>query len=226
MQIVLTPDLSLGFGHKIIWGALALIFYNCSMENLGLIAIIQKTGDEPLSFNNEEIGIKLLDFWRWSASDLVSNATRGRFAEFIVASALGIDTTIVRDEWSAYDLESKEGVKIEVKSAAYIQSWNQKRHSAIRFSIKATRNWNAAKGLYENEIKRQADIYVFCLLKHIEQHTLNPLDISQWDFYVCPSTLLNITPGNAKGISLKRLKKIAEPIAYNLINATIVNIKT
>jgi hypothetical protein len=50
-----------------------------------------------------------------TASDLVSNSTRGVLAEFIVARALGLDTG-VRTEWQAFDLETASGKKIEVKS--------------------------------------------------------------------------------------------------------------
>ena len=57
--------------------------------------------------------LTLLDFWSWSASDLVSNATRGRLAEFIVANALGVESGI-REEWAAYDLATATGIKIEV----------------------------------------------------------------------------------------------------------------
>ena len=51
-----------------------------------------KTGNEPLTIQGEALNSTLLDFWRWSVSDLVSNATRGIFAEFLVAKALGINT--------------------------------------------------------------------------------------------------------------------------------------
>lgn len=62
-------------------------------------------------------------FWRWSASDLVSNTMRGVLAEYIVALAMGIDTEEgVRREWDAYGLVLGDGTKVEVKSAAYIQS--------------------------------------------------------------------------------------------------------
>ncbi|MBK9250286.1 MAG: hypothetical protein IPM69_19795 [Ignavibacteria bacterium] len=63
-----------------------------------------KTGNEQLFDNSKQLGFSLFDFWRWSVSDILSNATRGRFAEFIVATATGIDMTAVRDEWGAYDL--------------------------------------------------------------------------------------------------------------------------
>jgi hypothetical protein len=48
---------------------------------------------------------------------------RGVLAEYIVALAMGIDTEEgVRREWDAYGLVLGDGTKVEVKSAAYIQS--------------------------------------------------------------------------------------------------------
>ncbi len=114
------------------------------MTSLDKIVTEPKTGEERLICNNQSTEVKLIDFWRWSVSDIVSNATRGRFAEFIVATALNIDLNVVRDEWSAYDLISPEGIKIEVKSASYLQSWFQRNFSLISFSIKAARYWDSA----------------------------------------------------------------------------------
>lgn len=91
-------------------------------------------GGHPLAAN-------LLDFWRWSASDLVSNATRGILAEFIVAQALGLETG-VRAEWDAYDLVTSAGLNVEVKSSAYLQSWFHKELSAISFGIRPTFAWS------------------------------------------------------------------------------------
>lgn len=106
------------------------------MSSLDKLTASLKTGEEPLRFNGAPTSFKLIDFWKWSVSNILSNATRGRFAEFIVASATNIDTTQVRDEWAAYDLVTAEAIKIEVKSAAYIQSWFQKSLSKISFIIK------------------------------------------------------------------------------------------
>src|SRR5512143_1909861 len=101
-----------------------------------------KTGEEQITLHGKSIGFSLVDFWKWSVSDLVSNVTRGRLAEFIVASSLGIDLKIARDEWQAYDLITADGKKLEVKSAAYVQSWFQKRLSSIIFTTRATRHWD------------------------------------------------------------------------------------
>lgn len=99
-----------------------------------------KIGNEVLSDNGVSMKYTLLDFWRWSVSDILSNATRGRFAEFIVGTAVGMNPEKLRDEWDAYDLITENGIKIEVKSAAYIQCWNQKSFSTISLSIKPARN--------------------------------------------------------------------------------------
>ena len=84
----------------------------------------KKTGQEALLFNNENLPINILSFWQWSNSELLGNALRGIFAEFIIASAIDILDSL-REEWDAYDLVTKNGLKIEIKSSSYLQSWRQ-----------------------------------------------------------------------------------------------------
>jgi hypothetical protein len=168
------------------------------------IKVTRKTGSERLNNNGKEISVQLVDFWRWSASDLLSNATRGVFAEFIVASALGLVDN-VRSEWDSYDLKTSKGQRIEVKSAAYLQSWSQKELSKISFSIRPSRKWNSNIGELENISERQADIYVFCLLNHQEQKTIDPMNLSQWRFFVISVDVLNEQCAGQKSISLAKL---------------------
>lgn len=63
-----------------------------SMTGLNRLHVIPKSGEELFHLDDQVLGWNLLSFWRWSTSDLVSNATRGRLAEFIVTQALGIPT--------------------------------------------------------------------------------------------------------------------------------------
>ncbi|MEI3453818.1 MAG: hypothetical protein V8Q91_10525 [Bilophila wadsworthia] len=111
----------------------------------------------------------LQDFWAWAFSDLVSNTERGKLAEYLVAKAMGCGTQISQT-WESYDLLSPEGIKIEVKTSAYIQSWKQKAFSKISFGIAKTKFWDGLD--YVGEKKRHADVYVFCVLKHKDQETL------------------------------------------------------
>jgi len=98
---------------------LKLLFENRkkTMKNqLGKISIEQRSGNLPLTFNNHPTDFKLIDFERWSVSEIKSNVTRGRFAQIIVASALHTDHKIIRYESNTFDMNSPEGNKIEVKS--------------------------------------------------------------------------------------------------------------
>ncbi len=183
----------------------------------------QKTGDENLSFNGRVTGIKLIDFWKWSVSDIISNATRGRFAEFIVATALNIDLTIIRDEWSAYDLTSPEGIKLEIKSASYLQSWFQRNFSTISFSIKAARHWDSETNLQATIPARHSDIYVFCLLKNKDQATLNPMNLEQWEFYVVSTLTINNYKRSESSITLKSLQTLTTAVTYDQLRQTIID---
>ncbi len=169
--------------------------------------VVRRTGTEP--FRNGEFLLKqtLLDFWRWSASDLVGNAMRGVLAEYIVASALDLPQT-VRVEWDAFDLKTPAGVSIEVKSAAYLQSWDQKAFSRITFGIQPTRAWEAATNDYTGHLRRQADVYVFCLLHHQDKATVDPLDMDQWTFYILPAAVLDERFPAQKSIGLVSLLKL------------------
>lgn len=83
---------------------------------LGRMTTARKTGAEGFHWYGKALGFDLLSFWQWSTSDLVSNATPGRLAEYIVARALGLATEGVRDEWAAFDLLTPSGIKVEVNT--------------------------------------------------------------------------------------------------------------
>ncbi len=187
-----------------------------ALANYPALPVASKTGDESLHRGGHPLDCHLLDFWRWSASDLMSNATRGVLAEWIVARSLGIERT-VRVEWDAFDLLTPSGISIEVKSGAYLQSWAQTRLSPIRFDIRPTRLE------YEGgAAKRRAQIYVFCLLAHQDQATVDPLDLSQWEFYVLPTSTLNQKLPIQQTLGLAGLRKLAPlKVKFDEIAASI-----
>ena len=168
------------------------------------IPAIRRKGTEPFMGTEQ---LRLQHFWEWAASDLVSNATRGILAEFLVAAAIG-QSDRVRSEWGAFDLQTTSGLKLEVKSSAYLQSWHQRDFSKITFSIPPTRSWNAQTGRYASEANRQADVYVFALLHHKEQDTINPLDLAQWTFFVISRKRLEFARPKRKSVALGQLLKI------------------
>ena len=144
-----------------------------------------------------------MSFWQWSSSELLGNALRGILAEFIVASTIDI-LDKPREEWDAYDLKTKNGLKIEIKSSSYLQSWKQKELSKIIFGIQQTGS-SQSNSLERN---RKSDIYIFCVLSHKDKNTVNPLNLNQWDFYILETKVLNEQVKTQKTITLSSLLKL------------------
>lgn len=170
--------------------------------------------------DNKEIA-KLSDYWSWAHSELLCNTERGILAEYLVACALGIQKND-RVSWDKYDLLSIDGIRIEVKASGYIQTWAQKELSKIAFGVHKSYGWDSANGKYDDTQKRQSDVYIFCVHKHKEQDTVNPLDAKQWDFYVVATKTLNNKIGNQKTISLSSVEKLgAIKCSYSQLKETI-----
>jgi hypothetical protein len=181
----------------------------------------KKSGNEKLTFNKNPLEFSLQDFWSWNMSDVLSNATRGIFAEYIVGTAIGLGKSSVRDEWGAYDLETNDGIKLEIKSSAYLQSWYQRDLSKISFSTKAALYWDSETNLQATEKKRHADVYVFCLLHHKDKETVDPLNLDQWKFYILSTKELNDYKRSQHSITLNSLEKLTDAIPYDKIKETI-----
>lgn len=167
--------------------------------------IKRKDGTETITVCGDAVST-LNEFWCWAYSDLISNTERGVFAEYLVSMALNGNTD-VRRNWESYDILTAEGIAVEVKSSAYLQSWKQQRLSRISFDIRKTAKWDSDEGRYGEVRKRQSDVYVFCLLNHKNPETLNPLDTSQWDFYVMNTRIVDSLFKEQKTLSLTSLLK-------------------
>ncbi|MRH98945.1 hypothetical protein GH721_00235 [Kriegella sp. EG-1] len=178
------------------------------MNNVPIPEIVtkKKSGTEMFQFNNKNLNINLLKFWSWNQSNLIENRTRGLLAEFIVKNALEIKSDY-RVEYANYDLISNEGLKLEIISAAYIQSWTQKKHSEIKFGISPTVG-SKENPTFDGKKRRWSDYYIFCVLTNKDQNTINPLDLSQWTFYVLKTEILNIFKQNQKTIGLNSLLEL------------------
>jgi hypothetical protein len=176
-------------------------------EEFAQLVVQRRAGAEPFRNGEQSLPFDLLSFWQWSASDMASNALRGRIAEYLVAQALSIADG-VRAEWDAYDLRTPTGTTVEVKSAAYLQTWAQKGLSVISFDIAPTRAWDAATNVMATESRRQADLYVFALLGHQDKATFNPLDVQQWRFFVLPTVVLNTKVPSQKQLGLSGLRNL------------------
>ncbi|MEC3894393.1 hypothetical protein ACFYOC_12725 [Nocardiopsis alba] len=176
------------------------------VTELGPLDINRRSGKDPILADGEDIGT-LGDFWSWACSDLVGNTMRGTLAEYLVATALGAAAG-VRTEWDAVDVRTPEQWLVEVKSAAYLQSWKQDTLSRIAFSIAPATGWDAQTGSQMVDVLRHADVYVFCLLHHKDKQSLDPLDLSQWTFFVLTTRVLDEHCLTQKTITLSSLLRL------------------
>tara|TARA_Y100001935_G_C17080298_1_gene395987 strand:- start:74 stop:667 length:594 start_codon:yes stop_codon:yes gene_type:complete len=161
-------------------------------------------------FHTSEVeeNFNITDFWQWNQSNLLENRTRGILAEYLVMKALSLQSHS-RKEWENWDLITSEGVKIEIKSASYIQSWRQSNYSNITFNIRETKRFNPDTNTYAGTLGRHSDVYIFCLLHCKDQSSIDPMDLNQWSFFIIPTAVLNQNLGGQKTIGLKRLNAMA-----------------
>jgi hypothetical protein len=183
--------------------------------------VVLKTGNEKFVCNDKPSNNSMLDFWRWSFSDMVSNAARGVLAEFVVATATNINTNVPRDEWATFDLTTPDGIKLEIKSAAYLQTWFQNKPSTISFDISPTKKWDYETNKHEPNHKGHADVYVFCLLHHKDKVTVNPLNMNQWEFYVVETKKINDEKPTQKSIGINGLKEMTDAVSYDELNEEV-----
>ena len=190
---------------------------------LPALDIERKSGEECFCKDGSDLDFDLLDFWQWSMSDLVNNATRGVLAEYIVARALGVPVNNTRDFWAPYDLvaSGRPETKIEVKSSSYVQSWGQSSLSSISFDISPSYAWDYESGEFDDEYKRQADVYVFALLAHKDKLTINPMNLDQWKFYVLSTAVLNEHLGDQKRVTLGGVERHASPIGFEGLEVAV-----
>ena len=174
-----------------------------------------KHSSDPIPDLSATIG----DFWAWAYSNLNENTVRPVFAEFLVGSLLGIQST-GRTEWDAYDL-LYEATKVEVKSSAYVQAWRSPTPSPPRFDIAPKSTWDVGSRTFKGPIKRQADVYVFCFYPERERDNANPMDIAAWQFWVVPSQALDRELGVQKSLGLTTLARFTESVGADQLRQTV-----
>ena len=69
-------------------------------------------------------------------------------------------------------------------------------------------------------------MYVFTAsLTHKNIETLNPLDVSQWRFFVVPTTTLNRAHAAQHSITLKTLRDMAKELTYGELHEAVPSTK-
>lgn len=101
-----------------------------------------------------------------------------------------------------------DGLRLEVKSGAYLQAWEQTRLSAIEFGGLNARTWSSSEG-YSASGSYNADGYVFAVHTAKEHARYDALDLDQWSFWVLPVSAIAAT--GQRSIRLSVVERMAGP---------------
>lgn len=179
------------------------------------------TGDEPIVGTDASVR----DFWAWALSNLRTNTVRSLLGEYLVARAVNASGH-QRIEWDSFDVRIPEG-RIEVKSSAYLQAWEQRRPSKVAFSGLLARTWTPRDG-YSQTPGYNADAYVFALLAASTHDLYHALDTEQWQFWVLPAAV--VAANGRKSMGLATVKRLADgwmhssdAVGYPELKSVILN---
>lgn len=187
------------------------------------------TSDEAFSCGDATLDTTVKDFWAWSMSRLMGDGPRGDLAEFIVNTALGVDTTIPKKGWGECDIVYN-GLRIEIKCSTYLQAWERPSLSKPVFSIAKTINCDIGEfdggyryiGRDSSPSQRRSELYIFCLFAETERELADPMKLDQWEFYIVPTKLINEKLGDQRKISLQGIERLGiSKCGYNDIKAIV-----
>jgi hypothetical protein len=159
-----------------------------------------------------------LEFWQWAYGDLLDDDVKGAFAEWLVHKLLDV-VTPRRVSWANSDVITPEGVRIEVKSTSFWQSWKLlderglpepvPKHALtadackIRFSGLKARDSTAVPDSSKPK-SFKSDLYVFAFQNNPNPATWNAFDLRQWEFYLASAE--NLRKLGWESISLATLR--------------------
>jgi len=147
---------------------------------------------------------------------LVTNVLRGHVAEAIIALALEPEWSLCSADYAGWDFERADGLRLEVKQSAAMQSWSTGKPSKAIFDVAArTGYWESGTEWIAKE-GRPAHLYVFAHHGVYGDHA-DHRDPAQWEFYVVPTSALP----DVKQISLSRIKLIAAAVAIDSLAVTV-----
>ena len=95
--------------------------------------------------------------------------------------------------------------------------------SRITFGIAKRRGWDATTNILGDTPQRASDCYVFCLFTEKDRAKAadRVLDVDAWQFFVVATQRIDQELGEQKSIGLSGVTKLAEPLPYARLKATI-----
>jgi hypothetical protein len=136
---------------------------------------------------------------------VIQNNLRGLWVELMVLELLGSDWRHAGNDWAAWDLERNDGLRVEVKQSARVQSWGRSA-GLPRFSIAPAKgHYPDGQGYVPNlSGNRLANLYIFAWHDGDDQRLA-----SQWEFCVVEADRL---PRSQKSIGWNAILRLAQPV--------------
>ena len=178
----------------------------------------QMIGNECFTFKGKDTDLTMLEFWRWHFSEIFD--LQSKIAEYIVGKALGLKEAQNVGVWTLFDIMYR-GKRIEVKETSYYHAWqtDEERKSEQRvFGITKAYDDYTKK---DSPLRRQNDIYIFCLNTGKTKATSNPLELNNWKFYVISTNIINEKCGDGKSITLSKVEKLAKETDFSTLKSTV-----
>lgn len=164
------------------------------------------------------VGATVADFWRWGFGDLRMNIVRGVLSEFLIAKALGVDTSKPRDPWDNFDVRYGD-ITIEIKTAAKWQSYRAKKASKLVFSGLSSRRWDDEKALRRPHPEVIADIYIFAIHTCETPDDYDPLSTDQWAYFVLKGD--DVRDYLGKSVSVSSLRARARECSFSELGGEV-----
>ncbi len=149
---------------------------------------------------------------------LVNNAFRGTLVEAILAQVLEPEWRWCSGDWASHDFENADGVKLEVKQSAALQSWHTEGFAPNRgrFDIaKRKVRWDGAKRIDGGG--RYANLYIFAWHPVIDPDLADHRQPDQWLFHLLRTDDLP----DQRSIALSRLQALSPAIDLGAVPALI-----
>lgn len=138
---------------------------------------------------------------------LVTNVLRGHVAEAIIALALEPEWNWSSADYAGWDFERSDGLRLEVKQSAAMQSWSTGKPSKAIFDVAARTGYWESGTRWIAQPGRPAHLYVFA---HHSTYgdDADHRDPAQWQFYVVPSHALP----DVKKLGLAAISTLTSPV--------------
>lgn len=147
----------------------------------------------------------------------MGNIYRPHYVERMITIGLGDGFKLVSAEWASWDIESDDGIRIEVKQSAARQTWTDLPSRAGKatsgsFDIAPrTGYWAEGGSKWIAEPGRHAHIYILAWHPVADAKKADHRDPAQWRFFVVPSSQI---PPKQKTISRTVVEKRWTPISF------------